>query len=237
MSGLTIIGRVLARGSHQTVIRWWWYQAARNLTGTQRMGQVTLRALGTLCIVWFGGGVLWALGALQYVLPVVWFTCAAVWGGDLDEETVVEEDAAARPSHDDVARALHSLTGDANGVHLSAVAARLGIEQPVVRALLDEMEVPYKSVKIKDVGVAVGVSRKHLPPLPSPLAESESGWVAGSAAGQSATATATPLQVRQTEKGPEVWVDNPLNPGETHIFRPAGSVNGYDFRSAPREAS
>lgn len=218
MSGLGIIGRVLWTGTKNTAWRLWWWQAAYDLEGRQRAGGVVLRFIGSLCIVWFGGGILWALGALPYVPPVLWFVCAAVWGGDQDE--VVEEDAASRPSHDDVARALHALTGDANGVHLSAVAARLEIEQPVVRALLDEMEVPYKSVKIKDVGVAVGVSKKHLPPLPSPLAEEDGSPVAGSAAGQSATATATPFVIKQTEKGPEVWVDNPLNPAETHIFRP-----------------
>lgn len=237
------MGRVFASGTKQTAIQWWWYQAARGETGGHRLGQVVLRAFGTVAIVWFAGGVMWALGVLQYVLPAIWFVAVGVFGFDpYDEEVVDGGEAADRPSHDDVARALHALTGDRNGVHLSAVAARLDIEQPVVRELLDEMEVPYKSVKIripgeKKPGVAVGVHKDDLPPLPSPLAESESGQVAGSAAGQSATATATPLVVKQTEKGPEVWVDNPLNPGETHIFRPASSASGYDFRTAPREAS
>lgn len=221
MSGLGIIAMVLVRGTKVTFSKLGRWIAANDLEGSQRAGGVVLRLLGALCLVWFGGGMLWALDALQYVLPVLWFVCAAVWGGDVGEDEVVEEDAASRPSHDDVARVLHSLTGDANGVHLSAVAARLEIEQPVVRALLDEMEVRVrKSVKIKNVGVAVGVHRDDLPPLPSPT-PSEEGQEGGSDALTCTTATATPFQIRQTESGPEIWVDNPLNPAQTVILRPA----------------
>lgn len=223
MSGLGIIAMVLLRGTKVTSRKFGNWISASDLEGAQRAGGVTLRIVGSICLVWFAGGMLWALDALQYVLPAVWFAFAAVWGGDTneDEDGIVEEDAASRPSHDDVARTLHSLTGSANGVHLSAVAARLDIEQAVVRALLDEMEVrTRKSVKLKGVGVAVGVHRDDLPPLPSP-APSEEGSETSVAPSTCTTATATPFQIRQTESGPEVWVDNPLNPAQTVILRPA----------------
>lgn len=222
MNGFKIIGEVLWRGSGRTLYCLWWYQAARGETGTQRASQVVLRVFGTMALIWFGGGLMWALGALQYVLPMVWFVCAGILGGDSDEVTADGGESTERPGHDDVARALHALTGDRNGVHLSAVAARLNVEQPVVRELLDEMEVLHKSVKIKGVGVAVGVSVKDLPPLPSPLTEEGDSQVAGSTAGQSATATATSVEFKSTEKGVEAWIKNPLNPAETHIFRSLG---------------
>lgn len=222
MNGTSIIASVLWTGTKETGRRLGCWLCASDLEGGQRAGGAVLRLMGASATVWFGGGMLYALDALPYVLPMAWFVPAAIFGGDRDEAPVDGGDAASRPSHEDVARALHALTGDKNGVHLSAVAARLEIEQPVLRELLDEMDVPHKSVKIKGVGVAVGVSKKDLPPSPPPLAESGSGQVAGSAAGQSATATATPFVIKQTEKGPEVWIDNPLNPAETHIFRALG---------------
>jgi hypothetical protein len=222
VSGFGIIGRVLWTGTKNTAWRIWWWQAAYALEGRQRAGGVVLRFFGSLALAWFAGGVLWVTGALPYVLPMVWFVSAGILGGDSDEAVVDGGESAERPEHDDVARALHALTGDRNGVHLSAVAARLNVEQSIVRELLDEMEVRHKSVKIKGVGVAVGVSKKDLPPLPSPLAEEDGSRVAGSAAGQSATATATSVEFKSTEKGVEAWIKNPLNPAETHIFRSLG---------------
>jgi hypothetical protein len=197
MSGLGIIAMVLVRGTKQTGCWFGRWISANDLEGSQRAGGVVLRIFGCVALVWFVGGFLWAMGWLQYVLPMVWVVFAAINGGDADEETATAVEADDRPEHDDVARALHDLIGYRNGVHLASVAVRLGVEQPVVRELLDEMEVRHKTVKIKKCecgckGVAVGVHRDHLPPLPSPLAESESVQVAGSAAGQSATATLPP---------------------------------------------
>lgn len=78
MNGFRVMGRVLVSGTKQTAIRWWWYQAARDLTGSKRAGSVTLRGAGSLLIAWFGGGTLWALGALGYVLVAGWFVAIGV---------------------------------------------------------------------------------------------------------------------------------------------------------------
>lgn len=79
MNGFRAMGRVLASGTKQTATRLWWWQAARDLTGTQRAGSVVLRSAGTLLIAWFAGGTLWFLGWLPWVLPSVWFVCVGIF--------------------------------------------------------------------------------------------------------------------------------------------------------------
>lgn len=73
------MGRVLVSGTQQTVRRWWWYQAARDLTGAKRAGSASTRAFGSLLILWFGGGTLWALGILGYVLAAGWFIAVGIF--------------------------------------------------------------------------------------------------------------------------------------------------------------
>jgi hypothetical protein len=79
MNGFRVMGRVFVSGTKQTAIRWFWWQAAREMTGSKRAGQATLRAFGALAIAWFGGGTLWALGVLWYVLAAVWFVAVGAF--------------------------------------------------------------------------------------------------------------------------------------------------------------
>lgn len=79
MNGFRVMGRVFVSGSKQTAYQLWWWQAARGETGGHRVGQVILRAFGTVAIAWFGGGTMWALGVVQYVLPAVWFVSVGVF--------------------------------------------------------------------------------------------------------------------------------------------------------------
>lgn len=79
MNGFRVMGRVMWSGTANTAWRLWWYQAAKAETGGKRAGLVATRAAGTVAVLWFGGGTLWALGALPYVLPAGWFVAVGVF--------------------------------------------------------------------------------------------------------------------------------------------------------------
>jgi hypothetical protein len=86
MNGFRVMGRVIASGTMQTARRWFWWQAARDLTGAQRAGTVAMRLVGMLCLAGFGTGFLWALGIIWYVLVAGWFVCIGVFA-DLEVGT------------------------------------------------------------------------------------------------------------------------------------------------------
>lgn len=122
MNGFRVMGRVLVSGTKQTVIRWWWYQAARDLTGKQRAGAVTLRGAGSLLIAWFGGGTLWALGVLGYALVAGWFVSVGV----LADVEVGTDLALPSPTEDP------SLEYEEAGQEVEVKVGKLG-KAPVIR--------------------------------------------------------------------------------------------------------
>lgn len=73
MNGFRVMGRVMWSGTTNTAWRLWWYQAAKSQEGSNRVSAVVLRAFGSVLILWFAGGTLWALGVLPYVLVAGWF--------------------------------------------------------------------------------------------------------------------------------------------------------------------
>lgn len=79
MNGFRVMGRVMWSGTTNTAWRLWWYQAAKAETGGKRATLAATRAIGTTAIVWFGGGTLWALDALPYVIPAGWFIAVGVF--------------------------------------------------------------------------------------------------------------------------------------------------------------
>jgi hypothetical protein len=97
VNGFRVMGRVLASGTKQTLIRLWQWQSAQEMTGSKRAGQASMRAVGSLCIAWFAGGTLWALGLLWYVLAAGWFVAVGVFadievGTDLALPSPTEEE-------------------------------------------------------------------------------------------------------------------------------------------------
>ncbi|MQY13762.1 hypothetical protein SRB5_39140 [Streptomyces sp. RB5] len=99
----------------------------------------------------------------------------------------------------DVVAVVWNLIGQSKGVHLATVAQALTdagsgeVWSTVdVRQLLDDAGVPVRhSVRATGMGVAVGVHRDDLPPLPSPT-PSEAPCSGVAAQVTAATATATP---------------------------------------------
>lgn len=198
-----------------------WYLLAMGETGSKRAKSVLARLTGWGILIWFVTAMLRELGALMWTASTTWFLLCLIAPSFLGKgapEDEVSQEVGQDAETVDIVAALHEV-GGGKSVHLSTVAAHLNLQLGDVHTLLKQERIPTRhSVKVSGE-VAVGVHRDDLPPLPSPLAEEDDTQVAGSAAGQSATATATPIEVKRTERGTEVWVDNPLNPAETHIFR------------------
>lgn len=217
----------IARGSGLTIRHASWYLLALEKAGGERAKALPSRLLGWGTVSWFIGSMLQAVGALWWTLVITWIATSLVAPAFFEEQTDDEdsipggtdETCGGTQGEIDIVAALHEMIDGRNGVHLAAVAARFNLQLGDVHALLKEAQIPTRhSVKIKDVGVAVGVHRDDLPLLPSPDSSPEESVVAGSFPGQSATATAT-YEVKRTERGMEAWFTDPYNPARTHIVQ------------------
>ncbi|MFJ4847554.1 hypothetical protein [Streptomyces sp. NPDC088733] len=157
-------------------------------------GRVLLRvAPGPLHLV---AGVWRAIPGAPWWACGVWLVAAYRAGGKPKPTTAqADED----PDPDVAVDLVRQLLDNRPGVHLSAVRERLAAELPHrtwsqadVRQLLADAGVPVRhSVKVRGVGVAVGVHRADLPPLPSPATEEVGEEVEQQV--RAATATATPV--------------------------------------------
>lgn len=209
----------IGRGSGTLTRSTLWYLLARDKTGQHRAKAVTARLSGLSVSSWFVGMMLHSWGALYWTIAFGWFIVALYLSAMT--EGLEEEDSQVfgqDPDPIDILPVLHELLGDNNGVHLSAIAAHLNCQLGDVHHLLGQADIPTRhSVKVKG-NVAVGVRRVHVPPLPSPTSESgEDPQVAGSTAGQSATATAT-YEIREINGERVAYIDDPDNPARTHLL-------------------
>lgn len=135
----------------------------------------------------------------------------------------VEEQPPTEPgmSGEELLLLLHELDGATHGVHLTQAADALGPpwDVPAVRALCEEAGIPVRrAVRVRGRGVTVGVHRADLPPAP-PLPLSGPP-VAVVAAGQRATATATPT-VERHHGGALILIPNPTDARQSVTRRTA----------------
>jgi hypothetical protein len=213
MTGPKIIMWVLGTGTRNVFVQLGRWHGGVGLEGSQRAGGVILRFVGSLLILWFAGGVLWAVGVLQYAALMTWFVTACIFGGDAED--VLGDDPEEVEPELPVVEALHALLGDRNGVHLSQVAEHLSVDQRAVRGFLDEHGIRVRqSLKIDGLNLT-GVHRDDMPPLPSPtLGEGAGRAVEVHVSGSTSTQT---YEIRQTPEGLQAWLQDPFNPVRTHI--------------------
>ncbi|MDX2702169.1 hypothetical protein PV350_04820 [Streptomyces sp. PA03-6a] len=144
------------------------------------------------------------LSTWQSIPSAMWWTCV-VWAvlayrasGKPKEQPEGKTGEDDHPGPDEVLRVLHQLMADGRGLHVAAVRDHLARAFPSrewsqadVRQVLADAGIRVRhSVKVRGVGVAVGVHRDDLPPLPSPATEEAGSGVAPQVT--AATATATP---------------------------------------------
>lgn len=171
-------GRALAAGS-AVLVRRAWSALGEHLEGWERYGAV---AVAGYVVVY---GCVHAPQAAPFVLPVVvvaW--CAAAWTvaphtAPKPAEPAVEQPPTNQPQ--DVYEAtldwIRRQIGDRQGIHLRDLlehAQAHGMFQDLdvttLRAHLERHGFPVKdSVRVRGLGVTVGIRRDDLPPLPEPL--------------------------------------------------------------------
>jgi hypothetical protein len=174
--------------------------AAADLAGRARAGTVLSRALGLVAVVWFVGGMLWALGTPPWAVVPIWL----VWslGASYQAEPAAEHSSAPVPAGKGkpdagkleraiLLNALDEITAGKTGAHLwptlyeglrAARPKQFGdLEDKHLRALLAVHQVPVKTVTAGGIRGRKGVRRADLetlltptpPPAPAPSGRRE----------------------------------------------------------------